>query len=117
MEVPIVRHYKHPGGIVVDTGRMEQEAASRTKAALGGRAGGAKRHCLLLQSEGAIDQSLGSSPRNSAWPTEVRSTQVADPMTAESIDLFCDFANWRPASFHFTRRVCSMTRDLSFWPN
>ena len=33
---------------------------------------------------------------------KVRSTQVADPMTAESIDLFCDFANWRPASFHFT---------------
>ena len=75
--------------------------ASRTKAALGGRAGGAKRHCLLLQSEGAIDQSLGSSPRNSAWPTEVRSTQVAESKTAESTDLFCDFADWRPASFHF----------------
>ncbi|EOD14409.1 hypothetical protein EMIHUDRAFT_451815 [Emiliania huxleyi CCMP1516] len=75
--------------------------ASRTKAALGGRAGGAKRHCLLLQSEGAIDQSLGTSPRNSAWPTEVHSTQVADLKMAESTDLFCDFANWRPAS-HFT---------------
>jgi len=76
--------------------------ASRTKAALGGRAGGAKRHCLLLQSEGAIDQSLGTSLRSSAWPTEVRPTQVAEPKTAESTDRFCDFADWRPASFHFT---------------